>query len=1077
MNLYGISDMDILEASTNERTFQRGRMYYYNKRVTGLDFNSSTMEYSAKVLGSEVYDVRITADEDGEIDSFYCSCPAFKTYFGLCKHIVAFLFILRDYYRDRHSVISNNNKSIEGIFEYISQMHQSRDKREVFLEPVLIVAPVKGRLMSRIELYVGESRLYVVKNIKKFLKDFFHGKKIEFGKLFVLDPLEHGLSEKDTKVLDLAGTILEYEEQISYLNHGQNRGSAFMGKNLVLAEPFIGQFLSLYEGSSIKAIINGSDLKRIPVIVSGMPLRFCLSLEEDGILLMLDAEELLPVSIGGRYYYFNGAIYRISERQHKAFMPFLKGFYDNKMPYVLFPSSHREIFMSEVFPVIKGLGEVILDEDLNSRIYKEKLVPKILLDRYEEGIQATVEFLYGDVKINPFMREETKSNDERILIRDFRKEGEIANYFDRSGFFVRNGKLYLLDEDSVFGFIYNVLPEIQKTAEVYYSESFRKITRPANGMFFGSVGMDDTLGWLNINFEFKDIDNDEIMAILSTLKEKKKYYRLRDGSFLPLDTSEFNYLGKLINQLDNRIDDLKSKTLKLPGYRALYIDRLISDAQIENLERNKHFNELVNRIKQPVDTEYEIPEGLEGILRGYQKTGYKWLRALADYGLGGILADDMGLGKTLQVLTFIRSMAGRTDSPALVIAPSSLIYNWKAEAEKFIPGMKVVVVAGTQSERIRIIQDMDNADLVVTSYALIRNDIEMYEGFKFSYCFLDEAQHIKNHRTIAARTVKKIKAGVNYALTGTPIENSLSELWSIFDFILPGYLFSHSKFESRFEIPITRDGSKEAAEDLARHINPFILRRLKRDVLKELPEKIETYMTVELTNEQKKVYAAYLHKANGELFAGKGDLPDNAYRIKLLTALTRLRQICCHPSLFLQNYNGGSGKMLLFDEIVADAVNSGHRILVFSQFTGVLDLVSQLLDKKGIPYFCLTGSTPVQERIEIVRNFNEGNRSVFLISLKAGGTGLNLTGADTVIHFDPWWNPSVEEQATDRAHRIGQEKVVQVIKIITRETVEEKILRLQQAKKELIESVIRPGESLINNMTTDELRQLLISSQ
>ena len=337
----------------------------------------------------------------------------------------------------------------------------------------------------------------------------------------MLDPLEHGLSEKDTKVLDLAGTILEYEEQISYLNHGQNRGSAFMGKNLVLAEPFIGQFLSLYEGSSIKAIINGSDLKRIPVIVSGMPLRFCLSLEEDGILLMLDAEELLPVSIGGRYYYFNGAIYRISERQHKAFMPFLKGFYDNKMPYVLFPSSHREIFMSEVFPVIKGLGEVILDEDLNSRIYKEKLVPKILLDRYEEGIQATVEFLYGDVKINPFMREETKSNDERILIRDFRKEGEIANYFDRSGFFVRNGKLYLLDEDSVFGFIYNVLPEILKTAEVYYSESFRKITRPANGMFFGSVGMDDTLGWLNINFEFKDIDNDEIMAILSTLKEKK----------------------------------------------------------------------------------------------------------------------------------------------------------------------------------------------------------------------------------------------------------------------------------------------------------------------------------------------------------------------------------------------------------------------------------------------------------------------------------------------------------------------------------------------------------------------------
>ncbi|MDD2503727.1 MAG: DEAD/DEAH box helicase, partial [Clostridia bacterium] len=451
----------------------------------------------------------------------------------------------------------------------------------------------------------------------------------------------------------------------------------------------------------------------------------------------------------------------------------------------------------------------------------------------------------------------------------------------------------------------------------------------------------------------------------------------------------------------------------------------------------------------------------------------QWLKTLSHYGLGGILADDMGLGKTLQILTLLLSDKEEGSSqPSLVIAPTSLIYNWEDEVQKFVPELTTVIITGTKAERKKLLRKIQDVDLVITSYPLIRRDKEDYGEYSFRYCIIDEAQHIKNPRSQTAKSVKSIGAKYRFALTGTPIENSLTELWSIFDFVMPGYLFSHSKFVTTYEKAIVKDQDKEASEELAAHIRPFVLRRLKNDVLKELPEKIESKMMTELTEEQKKVYLAYLVRARGEIFSEIDRSGYEKSHIRILSAITRLRQICCHPGMFLEDYKGGSGKLQQLEEIVPDALAGGHRILLFSQFTSMLKLIQLRMEKLRIPFFYLDGATEAQERNHLVKRFNEGDRKIFLISLKAGGTGLNLTGADMVIHFDPWWNPAVEEQASDRAYRIGQQKVVHVMRLITRGTIEEKIEKLKEKKRSLADAVIRPGETLVSKLSREEIMAL-----
>lgn len=503
--------------------------------------------------------------------------------------------------------------------------------------------------------------------------------------------------------------------------------------------------------------------------------------------------------------------------------------------------------------------------------------------------------------------------------------------------------------------------------------------------------------------------------------------------------------------------------------------------KFENTTINKDnsYKEIINDVQDKSNTSnLVIPKSLNETLREYQKIGFKWLKTLDYYQFGGILADDMGLGKTIQMIAIILSYienCKENKKPILVVCPSSLSLNWKAEIEKFAPSINSIVVSGNQTRRKEIIHGIPNYDVIITSYDLLKRDIDLYNelDYEFRYVIADEAQYMKNSNTQNARAIKQINAKTKYALTGTPIENSLSELWSIFDFLMPGYLFSYNKFRQNYEVPIVKDESGEIMKKLRMLIEPFILRRTKKQVLTELPDKTVTVLNNEMDSEQQKIYLSYLAQAKAEL---NDTIKANGFensQIQILSALTRLRQICCHPSLFLDNYKGESSKLNQCIEIINDAIASGHKILLFSTYTSMFDIIEKELRKDNVQYFKLTGQTKVDKRIELVDEFNKNNDiKVFLISLKAGGTGLNLTGADMVIHYDPWWNLSAENQATDRAYRIGQKNNVQVYKLITQNSIEEKIYELQERKAKLIDNVLDTKTSFISKLSKEEIMKL-----
>lgn len=498
---------------------------------------------------------------------------------------------------------------------------------------------------------------------------------------------------------------------------------------------------------------------------------------------------------------------------------------------------------------------------------------------------------------------------------------------------------------------------------------------------------------LDFSITHEGIDTEELSQLLLAYRLKKKFYKLKNGAFLPLDNSQAASLVKIVDSLGIADEDLKKKTIQLPIYRAMYLDSLTRDNSNLQVERSTRFKNLVQSIAEPQDMEYEVPDNLKTTLRDYQKTGFRWLNVLADYGFGGILADDMGLGKTLQVLTFIqyrkdealKSSATGNDiefKPSMVIAPTSLVYNWLEEVGKFSANISAKAITGNAAERQQQIHEAGGADLLITSYGMLKRDIELYEGIKFSYCFLDEAQHIKNPATLNAQTVKRINAVNYFALTGTPIENSLTELWSVFDYLMPGYLFTHGKFSKTFEVPIIKKQDSKALKELGRHIRPFIMRRMKKDVLEELPEKTESRVTCSLEDMQKKVYMAYMLKAKKAFEAEMSTKGFERSQIKILSMLTRLRQICCHPSTFIENYKGGSGKMELLFELLEGAIEGGHRILAFSQFTSMLGIIKKELDSRKIGYFYLDGGTAAKERIEMVSAFAMKNRAAIVLKFR-----------------------------------------------------------------------------------------------
>lgn len=574
-------------------------------------------------------------------------------------------------------------------------------------------------------------------------------------------------------------------------------------------------------------------------------------------------------------------------------------------------------------------------------------------------------------------------------------------------------------------------------------------------------------------------NKEELAEIFSSYDRKKKYHRLKNGAFITFNKEQKQVMSALLDVMKNYADKKNPDTIKMPLFRALYLDELLAEKESVELKKNREYRKLIGKMRSYENGDYEVPQSLEAVLREYQRDGFYWIKTLKENGFGGILADDMGLGKTLQILAFLLSEKEQgkvgDELRTLIVAPASLVYNWKKEVERFTPQLSVCVMAGTAHERKELIKNQtSNVDVWITSYDLLKRDIELYQDIVFANEIIDEAQYIKNQTTHAAKSVRLVNSSFRMALTGTPMENRLSELWSIFDYLMPGFLYGYTRFRSEIETLIVSDKDEEAMKRLRAMIHPFILRRLKKDVLKELPEKQEEIVTVALSGEQKKLYQA--HSQRLKMFLEDQNDEDFAQnKLQILAELTKLRQLCCGPELLLENYKGENAKLETCIELITQAIAGGHKILLFSQFTSMLDLIGEELKKAKIDYYRIDGSVKKEARMEMVEQFqNPQNQvSVFCISLKAGGTGLNMTAADIVIHYDPWWNKAAQNQATDRAHRIGQKHAINVYQLIAEETIEQKICELQQVKEDLAEEVLS-GEGISSTQfNKDEIMNLL----
>ena len=769
----------------------------------------------------------------------------------------------------------------------------------------------------------------------------------------------------------------------------------------------------------------------------------------------------------GELLYYDGTVYLPDKKFIRNYKPFYNSLGKDKEPLV-FRGESKTSFLEHVLPRISETMVLDIPEELKSRYITCDMEAKLYFDKYKTGIKAELKYKYGEYEFNSFGNAAAGSY---IVVRQREKEDAIISDLLKQGFVPYKNFYLLKDEDKIYEFLSGRVMELEDKATLFYSEDFRRLGIRAPGSFKAGVRMNSEFNMLELDMNFDEVPRDELKELLNSYQVKKKYYRLKNGSFINLEDKTLDEVSHILNSLNIKDKNLKEDAILLEKQNALYLDKAFSDQDFE-FERDRDFLALTERILNPARTEHVLPNNILADLRPYQLTGYKWLKTLAENELGGILADDMGLGKTLQSIVYITScITEEKKAHHLIVCPTSLIYNWQDEIENFSPGLKALVITGTPTERQESIEQYEQYDVLITSYPLIRRDIPSYEKMEFHTVFIDEAQFIKNDSSLNSKSVKRLRAKHRFALTGTPIENSLSELWSIFDFIMPEYLYTHSRFVELYEKPIMKEDS-QVLVDLHQHIEPFILRRMKKDVLTELPDKYETKMLTDMSEEQKLVYLSYLENIRSELHSEIEENGVEKSRIKILAALTRLRQICCHPSTFLDNYQGGSGKLELLMEVIPEAIANDHRILVFSQFTSMLRIIENELKDLDIPYFYLEGSTPTQDRNDYVKRFNGGEGKVFLISLKAGGTGLNLTGADTVIHYDPWWNPAVEDQATDRAYRIGQQNKVHVMKLITKGTIEEKIFKLQRKKKELSDSIISSKEVFINSLTKEELEEL-----
>lgn len=1066
--MYKITREAIRRLATTETVYYRGMRYYAAHAVSDVTWNEATKQYHAFVQGSNIYGVTIGFGEDEQI-THSCNCPAHAKYPGACKHVVAALLFIADY-QQRADALENlgwEDQTAYKIIEYFRKREYRKLTPQYFhlALQVTVNEPLKSRQSKAfVGLYAGSSKMYKVSNTKKFIQDYYNHKEIRLGKEFRYIPEECQFELTSAAVLTYLTEIYEIQETLGKTYYS----NLFNRQELVVSQNMLCKLLRLAEGLHCDIILRDKKMENMEIMCSNPKLSMELQMEDEVLSLHdMGQEPIISICEDGSILCYQGCIYLPDMEFLANLRPFFTTLFGKKQSELEFRGENMGSFIEKILPVIKKTMNIQVPEKIKDHYIVEQLQPKLYFDidrsRQRPVLVARMIFAYGEHEVNPLQDEQKGSY---ILVRDREEEEQLLRLMYDKHFSVRREQFVLTKEDEIFQLMTEGIQDLCRQFEVFYSKEYKANSIKKVGMLSAGIRLNTDINLLEMDVDYGHIPKEELRDFFRSIKLKKKYYRLKSGAFVNLMTED-----KQIDELRDLLsigEVTEDNKIAFSQTAVMEVDELLPHTQ--RITRDAGYKQLLEDLKNPDKTNWELPNGMEDILRPYQITGYRWLCSLAHYGMGGILADDMGLGKTLQTITYVLANPG---TRTLIVCPTSLAYNWQDEFSKFAPQIATQIISGTPQERADLMQQSTDVPVWITTYPLIRKDVDLYKAQIFDACFIDEAQFIKNPTSLGAKAVKAVQAKHRFALTGTPIENTLSELWSIFDFVMPGFFGRYRQFEECYEKPILRDHDSVQMQKLRRKIRPFVLRRMKKEVLTELPDKIETRRMAEMGAKQRKIYESYLARIQMEL-AGDEENTPGGNRMQVLAALTRLRQICCHPATFASNYHGGSGKLDLLMEQLPDILEGGHSVIVFSQFTSMLSIIAHELKQRNIPFFYLAGSTSAQERKREVKEFNRGEVKVFLISLKAGGTGLNLTGADTVIHFDPWWNPAVEDQATDRAYRIGQKKKVQVIKYVMKDSIEEKIYELQKRKKQLSDQLIQAGESFVTQLTMEEIKELFL---
>lgn len=1008
-----------------------------NRQIVNYTNYSKGKGILVEVLDNHaIYDVFLST-QDTLLDE--CSCEDFDAY-GTCAHIIAGEFLSRSMGWKR------TDKNI-GVFGNI--FAEPKNKMQLYLEtmePIVLEkihqdirstsANLSFKLAMRFEpdyrvhtdcymhLYIGRDKLYLIKHVEQFLLAYFTKSEYKLTAKVTID-FQYEVFTK---------AVHQFLELIATTNY--SRLYAVEKKYLPVSEEFVKPILRFLSQNELDYEVYFEEgnitLNHIQFGTDSQPLKTEIILKNEQYILNDLVKDVICLS-DSELLLVDNYFYDLTPIQTQMATFCVREMSVGSVYLFHMSAEELQVFIRDMLPNLNDVLDVVNVADYQ----QENVVNTASISVYQENDSIHIAL---------------------HRIENFKQNYLVHQVLYQFGFQKKANHIFQRENDSIewlYNFLNTGIDYLKTIVSVTVSESLQNLILNVEHI---DVAMSLESSLLNISFNIEGISSNEVIQLLNSIQEKQSFHRLDDGRVLSLQSEVFNQVHKVLHNIRGTYQ-VKNGALQLKKSNVLSVA-----SEIDVYGATIPLQELIEDLKYPENMAVKIPKSLQATLKDYQVFGFKWLKMLSKHGLGGILADDMGLGKTIQTITFILSeLEENSQKKFLIIAPASLVYNWQVEFRKFAPSIDVTVLVGEDHKNNKVDLSQLQSSVIITSYQSFRRYEKSYKKENWHTIVLDESQMVKNHTTKLHKSLRDFNINTIFALSGTPIENRKEEFWSIFALILPG-LF-----------PVLKAYKKLEDSDIVKISRPFILRRLKKDVLLELPDKHEIILYNELDKAQKLLYLGYLDKITQEISHYSNEELKKKH-IEILSGITRLRQICCHPSLFVENYTGESGKFNQFLNLMTEKLDNGNRILVFSQFSSMLLLLQELLQSHQINSLMLTGQTPTKKRKEMVDQFNNGEVDVFFISLKAGGTGLNLTRADTVVLYDLWWNPAVEEQAMSRAHRMGQKNDVTVYRMVTQGTIEENILRLQQNKKDLFNRVVsNESEEFLqrNQLSTEDIKEIL----